>query len=157
MSDIQKTSFAGANSETLDRELVQRLTTLYEPRKCIGTSEEARAYFASAALRKEAVFLSYSGDDQDRVSGLAKALRNKFQQVFDYRDQGESIVPGRRWAEEVFDKLSASAIGIQVLSTTYIMSGNCMHEARQMVALADVGKLRLFPIKIKEEQLEREK
>ncbi|MFL6201170.1 MAG: toll/interleukin-1 receptor domain-containing protein [Thermoanaerobaculia bacterium] len=142
------------DAETLDREFVQRLTTLYEPRKYIRTSDEARAYFAGAALRKETVFLSYSGDDRELVSGLAKALRNRFQQVFDYRDQGESIVPGRRWIEEVFDKLSTSAIGIPILSSTYFTSGNCMHEARQMMGLADAGKIRLFPVKIKEGPLE---
>lgn len=138
----------------LDREFLQRLTTLYEPRKYVRTSEEASAYFAGAAKRKEAVFLSYSGEDRDVVSSLARALRNSFQQVFDYRDQGESIVPGRRWIEEVFDKLSASAIGIPILSTSYFASGNCLHEARQMVGLADAGKLRLLPVKIKEGSLE---
>ena len=143
-----------SNGETLDRELVQRLTTLYEPRKYIRTQVEAREYFASAALRKEAVFLSYSGADREFVADLAKALRSKFQQVFDYRDQGESIVPGRRWISEVFDKLSASAIGIPILSPTYFESGNCTHEARQMVALADAGKLRMLPVKIKEGELE---
>ena len=143
-----------SDAETLDREFVQRLATLYEPRKYIRTANEARDYFAGAALRKEAVFLSYSGEDRDLVSGLVKALGNRFQQVFDYRDKGESIVPGRPWIEEIFDKLSASAIGVPVLSATYLASGNCMHEARQMTALADADKLRLIPVKIKEAQLE---
>ena len=143
-----------SDAEALDREFVQRLTTLYEPRKFIRTQEEARAYFAGAAKRKEAVFLSYSGEDQEITSSLRRALRNRFQQVFDYRDQGESIVPGRRWIEEVFDKLSASAIGIPILSPAYLASENCKHEGRQMVALLDAGKLKLFPVKIKEGPLE---
>lgn len=142
------------DGKTLDREFLQRLTTLYEPRKYIGTSDEARAYFSSAALRNEVVFLSYSGDERDLASGVAKALRRRFQQVFDYRDQGESIVPGRRWIEEVFDKLAASAIGVPLLSPSYFTSGNCTHEARQMMALADGGKLRVMPVKIKEGPLE---
>lgn len=143
-----------SDAEELDREFLQRLTTLYEPRKYIRTSEEAKAYFNGAAKRKEAVFLSYSGADRRVVSSLAQALRKKFQQVFDYRDQGESIVPGRRWIEEVFNRLSASAIGIPVLSTSYLASGNCLHEAQQMVGLADQGRLRLLPVKIMEGTLE---
>jgi hypothetical protein len=142
------------NGKNLNLEFIQRLTTLYEPRKHIATSDQARDYFASAALRKEAVFLSYSGEDRDFASGLALILRERFQQVFDYRDQAESIVPGRPWIEEVFDKMSTSAIGVPLFSSSYFKSGNCTHEARAMMALADGGVLRLIPVKVKEEPLE---
>lgn len=139
---------------SLGKEFAQRLSTLYEPRRYIGTPEEARAYFAGAALRKETVFLSYSGEDREYAAALAAVLRQRFQQVFDYRDQGESIVPGRRWIEEVFDKLSASAVGVALVSQAYFASGNCEHEARHLVALADSRKLRLVPVKIKAGDLE---
>jgi hypothetical protein len=142
------------DAETLDREFVQRLTTLYEPRKYISTAEDARDYFAGAAKRKEAVFLSYSGRDRELVSGLRTALRKKFQLVFDYRDEGESIIPGRRWIEEVFDKLAASAIGIPILSPIYVASENCRQEANQMAAMEDAGKIRTIPVKIKEGPLD---
>lgn len=143
-----------SDPEELDSEFMQRLTTLYEPRKYIRTLSEASTYFAGAAKRKETVFLSYSGADRDKAANLAQALRNRFQQVFDYRDQGESIVPGRRWIDEVFDRLSTSAIGISLLSPSYLASGNCLHEARQMTALADAGKLQLLPVKITNEALD---
>ena len=142
------------NSKSLDRELVQRLTTLYEPPKYVGTSAQAREYFAGASLRKEAVFLSYSGDDREFAARLSQALRKRFQQVFDYRDQGHSIVPGRRWIEEIFDKLAASGIGVPLLSSTYFKSGNCTHEARQMMSLADAGELTLIPTKMQEGALD---
>jgi hypothetical protein len=142
---------AGRN---LGDQFVQRLATLYEPRKHIATSDQARAYFASAALRKEAVFLSYSGADRDFASRLAVVLKDRFQQVFDYRDEGESIVPGRRWMEEVFDKLATSAIAVPLLSSSYFQSGNCAHEAREMTSLADNGVLSLIPVKVKDEVLD---
>lgn len=142
------------NGKNLNLEFDQRLATLYEPRKHIATSDQARAYFASAALRKEAVFLSYSGEDLNFASGLVRVLKERFQQVFNYRDQAESIVPGRPWMEEVFDKLSTSALGVPLLSSSYFKSGNCTHEAREMMSLADSGALRMIPVKVNEEPLD---
>ena len=136
------------DGRSLEREFLQRLTTLYEPHTYIKSPEEARKYFTSAALRNEPVFLSYSGEDRDFAANFADALRSRFQQVFDYRDQGQSIVPGRRWMEEVFDTLAASAIGVPLLSSSYFKSGNCKHEAQEMIARADSGKLRVIPFKI---------
>jgi hypothetical protein len=139
---------------TLEREFRQRLTTLYEPRKYISTTDEAERYFASASLRNEVVFLSYSGVDRDLAAKIRNALKKRFQDVFDYRDQGESIVPGRRWIEEIFDRLASSAIGIPLLSSDYFKSGNCKHEARQMMSQADAGNITIVPIKTGEGSLE---
>jgi hypothetical protein len=115
---------------------------------------EALRYFNSASLRNETVFLSYAGDDRDVAARMTVALKARFQSVFDYRDQGESIIPGRRWIDEVFDKLAASAIGIPLLSASYFASGNCAHEAREMVSLSDQGKLSLVPVKLNAGALE---
>ena len=135
-------------------QFVQRLSVLYEPRKYIGNTAEAQAYFASASLRKETVFLSYSGEDRTRVEGLAQALRRVFQNVFDYRDQGQSIVPGSRWIEEIFNKLAGSALAVPVLSPEYFGSDNCTHEAREIIALADNRKLKVVPVKLRDGPLD---
>lgn len=142
------------DSDSLLHQVVQRLSVIYEPRKYIGSAAEATAYFASATLRKETVFLSYAGEDRARVEGVAQALRRIFQNVFDYRDQGQSIVPGSRWIEEIFDKLSGSALAVPLVSPAYFASGNCTHEAREIVALADNRKIRLVPVKLHDGPLE---
>jgi hypothetical protein len=133
--------------------VLERLATLNVPRKRITTKEEAQEYFAEAAKRKEAVFVSYSGADQEAARPLISALKKRFQQVFDYRDLGKSIPPGSRWLETVFASLSASALGIPLLSESYFSSGNCKHEALQMAALEDAGKLRIVPIKLRKGEL----
>jgi hypothetical protein len=127
-----------------------RLLTLKANFKRINTASEAEAYFRSAALRKEAVFLSYSGKDREIAADLSAALKKQFQQVFDYRD-GKSIRPGQPWLEEIFEQLSSSAIGIPLLSPDYFASGNCEHEALQMVANHDNGKMQLIPVKLYKE------
>jgi len=139
--------------DSLGREFRARLATLSEPRRLVGTPAEAVAYFESAALRKETVFLSYSGDDRDFAASLVAALKRRFQAVFDYRDQGESLPPGGRWIDDLFAKLSTSALGIMLLTPSYFRSGNCEHEAQALVALADQRKLRLLPVKRHPEEL----
>jgi hypothetical protein len=135
-------------------QFVQRLSVLYEPRKYIGNTAEAQAYFASASLRKETVFLSYAGEDRSRVEGLARALGRVFQNVFDYRDAGQSIVPGSRWIEEIFNKLAGSALAVPVLSPEYFASDNCTHEAREIIARADNRQLKVVPVKLRDGPLE---
>lgn len=135
------------NLTSLEQDLAQKLTIIKSPVKRISTIDEARTYFQSAALRKEAVFLSYSGKDAGQASEMSSSLKRHFQKVFDYKD-GESIKGGRPWLTEIFDQLSASAIGISLLSESYLASGNCAHEAQEMVALRDSGKMKFFPIKL---------
>jgi TIR domain-containing protein len=141
-------SWSGARS--LEEGLNQRLLSLDIPVRRINTPAEADQYFRSAALRKEAVFLSYSGRDQDAAAELSAALRERFQTVFDYRD-GESIRPGKPWLEEIFTQLSTSAIGIPLLSAAYVESGNCLHEMREMVARRDAKSMAVIPLKVDRE------
>ena len=139
--------------EALLNELSVKVEIINARVRRINTFVEARNYFMSATLRKEVVFVSYSGKDVDIAKDIINYLKNYYQTVFDYRD-GKSIVPGQPWLAEIFDKLAKSAIGINLLSTSYIKSGNCMHEAQQMVAHLDSGKIKLFPIKLYSEHFD---
>jgi hypothetical protein len=85
--------------------------------------------------------------------GLSKALKEKFKTVFDYKD-GKSIEPGQPWLTEIFQKLSKSTLGISLMSKDYFESGNCAHEAQQMVAQKDNANLHLLPLKLYEGELE---
>jgi hypothetical protein len=49
---------------------------------------------------------------------------------------------------QIFDQLSSSALGVVLLSKDYLESGNCVHEAREMMALRDAGKMKLIPVKL---------
>jgi TIR domain len=141
-----------SNRNTLETGLQERLLTIKADVKRIGTRFEAETYFRSAALRREAIFLSYSGKDRDLAADVSAELKKYFQTVFDYRD-GKSIRPGQPWIDEIFKQLSASAIGIPLLSEDYFASGNCMHEAREMIAHNDSGKMKVIPIKLYKEPL----
>ena len=148
----QKDMIVWDTEEILIKELSMRLDVINSNVRRINTFSEAEKYFRSATLRKEVVFVSYSGKDADIASNIINSLKEQYQTVFNYRD-GESIVPGQPWLEEIFNKLASSAIGINLVSQAYFDSGNCRHEAQQMVANYDSGKLKLFPIKLYVEEL----
>ena len=121
----------------------------------INTPAEADQYFARAALRKETVFLSYSGKDTEIAAEISKALKGRFQRVFDYKD-GESIRAGEPWLKEIFDQLAMAAVGIPLVSGSYLASGNCVHEAQEIVAKHDEGSLKLLPVKLYEDKIDGE-
>jgi hypothetical protein len=131
----------------------KRLARITEESRRIGAVADAGEYFQEAARRKEAVFVSYSGADEDRVIPITQALRKRFQSVFDYRDGGQSIEPGQPWLNEIFAKLDRSAVGILMLSPAYFNSGNCAHEARSVIAARDGGKMTMIPIKLGREEM----
>jgi hypothetical protein len=139
------------DSKTLEDGMAQRLGSLDAGRRRISTLEEALTYFQSAALRKESVFISYAGENEEAVRDLRAAFRKKFQKVFDYRD-GSSIRPGQPWLKEIFDQLALSPLGVLLLSSEYVKSGNCMHELREMIARHDGNKMQIFPVKIEADE-----
>jgi hypothetical protein len=139
-------------AEELESGLRTRLTRIEEPVRRIGTLEEAEKYFGAATLRNEMVFVSYSGKDYQIGQTIVRELKKRFQEVFDYRD-GESITAGQPWLQEIFDKLAKAALGIPLISPHYLASGNCLHEARQMVAQQDAGKLSIIPMKLVDDEV----
>ena len=130
--------------------LETRLTTLDAPTSRFGTLQEALEYFQGAAKRKERVFISYSGADEEDSRALRAAFVRRFQEVFDYRD-GKSIRPGQPWIDEISKSLSKSPISVVLLSPNYVNSGNCMHELHDAVALRDGKQASLFPIKLRKD------
>jgi hypothetical protein len=140
-------------AEQLSTEFDKRLARILQESRRIGSIRAASEYFLEAARRKEVVFVSYSGRDEAAVAPIADALRRRFQSVFDYRDGGDSIEPGRPWLEEIFTKLDRSAVAVPMLSPSYLASGNCAHEARSIVAARDAGKIALVPVKLTREEL----
>jgi hypothetical protein len=137
----------------LTEEFDKRLVRILQESRRIGSTQEAEEYFLEAARRKEAVFLSYSGQDEAAVAPIAEALRRHFQSVFNYRDGGDSIEPGRPWMDEIFTKLDRSAVAVPMLSSSYLASGNCLHEARSIVAARDSGKITVVPVKLARQDL----
>lgn len=147
-----KDILAWRNVNSLEKGLRQRLSTITGGVRRISSVAEAESYFKAAALRKDAVFLSYSGRDDGVAARVSAELKKHFQTVFDYRD-GKSIKPGQPWLKEIFDQLATSAVGIPLLSDNYLASGNCIHEAQEMVAHADSGKMKLIPVRLSGDKL----
>lgn len=135
------------DEDSLRNGLRDRLALIKAPVESIVTEAQAEAYFRCAALRTDAVFLSYSGADQEVGARIGAALRRRFQKVFDYRD-GKSITPGAPWFDEIFDNLAGSAIGVPLFSSNYFASGNCEHEAREMFSRSDSRKMFVFPVRL---------
>jgi TIR domain. len=141
------------NSSTeLRNGLKKRLESLLSPTLRISTWEESEEYFLKASKRNEAVFLSYSGKDQEIARQISNLLKRRFQEVFDYRD-GKSITPGQPWIDEIFEQLAKSAVGVPILSEDYFKSGYCLHEAEEMVSYQDAGQMTVIPIKMNPAQL----
>ena len=134
----------------LQAELAKRLVTLDAPTRRFSTLQEALGYFQEAAKRKERIFISYSGADEEITNGLRAAFRKRFQEVFDYRD-GKSIRPGQQWLEEISRSLARSPVCVVLLSSTYATSGNCVHELNDAIAARDAGTTRVYPIKLRDE------
>jgi len=139
-------------TQVLEELEIRLLLLKQDEGRLIGARSEAEEYFLGAAKRKEVVFLSYTSKDAEFASAVSRELRRNFQSVFDYRD-GESITPGKPWLKEIFEKLEQSSIGVSVLSAAYFASGNCEHEAQQMVAQADSGKFWFIGVKAGKEDL----
>ena len=148
-----KDILAWSRLDQLRKGLARRLIGLNAPRRRISTRDQAVEYFEAAAKRKEAVFVSYSGLDVELAGPLLDALRRRFQTVFDYRD-GDSITPGEPWLQEIFGSLAEASIGVPLVSANYLASGNCLHEAQEMVALRDADEIRMMPVKLVPDQIE---
>jgi hypothetical protein len=143
---------AWSDKKSLLAGIKQRIRAIKADVKRISTAAEAQQYFQGAAKRKEPVFLSYSGTNHEQGSVLSTELKRQFQKVFDYRD-GESISAGQEWLDEIFDQLSAAAIGISLLSAGYLKSDNCLHEARELVANRDNKTMKFLPVYIEGEKI----
>jgi TIR domain-containing protein len=141
-----------SDQSELRERLTQQLVALVAPVTRITTLETAERYFRRASLRKETIFLSYAGEDRIMAARLSAELQKRFQSVFDYRHG--AMRGGQPWVRQIFGQLAESAAGIALLSESYLKSGNCLHEAEQMVALYDAGKIRLFPIAVADGDLQ---
>lgn len=140
------------NLSTLRDGLRLRIKRVKDGVRLVSTAEDAEAYFRSAALRNEPVFLSYSGKDADIASRFSVALKGRFQEVFDYRD-GASISAGEPWLDKIYERLGKSSVGVPLLSENYFKSRHCEKEARRMVTQHIENNLILLPIKITEESV----
>ena len=138
-------------NELLDG-LARRLAIIDAEVERLNTIQQAREYFASASRRKERVFISYAGSDEEFVRSYAEELRLRFQDVFDYKTAG-AIAPGSDWMHELFQTLSSSAVGVIFVSSAYLSSGACRHEAEELVAQRDAGRTRLFVIRVDSTEL----
>jgi hypothetical protein len=142
-----------SDEETLQTEVEKRIEILHARQKSVATVSEAQEYFRSAALRNEAIFVSFSGEDEEVAEELTAALRQRFQEVFNYRD-GKSIPGGSPWMEEIFAQIAARPVGVLLYSPSYFKSGNCLHEARAMLARRDRGEMKVVPVKLHQGKLE---
>jgi hypothetical protein len=131
----------------------ERLKVIRSEPYLVATANDAALYFTKASLRKEAVFLSYSGNDLDIATRISKALKAKFQDVFDYRD-GKSIRTGRPWIDEIDVNLRRASVGVQLLSPTYLASGHCLQEAQIMNDFHNQRKMKLCSVKLRDEEFD---
>lgn len=129
--------------------LLGRLDVITQQATLVGDQAAAIAYFSSAAKRKEVVFLSYAGADADLGEQFGAALRQRFQEVFDYRD-GSSLRIGDYWQDQVTRQLSATAIGVILFSEHYGHSGYCMDEGRGLYDGFVNNRVKLLPVKLDE-------
>ena len=129
--------------------LEKRLARIATDAQLITNEQVAFTYFQSAAQRDEVVFVSYSGKDRDQGKGIAEALKKRFKEVFDYRDD-ESLTAGMPWLPQIYDRLKGSKIGVLLLSDDYFNSDYCRSEAEFMVDKAMSAGMAIVPVRLKE-------
>jgi TIR domain len=134
----------------LEEGLSHRLNSLQEQGRWISTAADAERYFQEASLRKEPVFLSYAQEDQLLARRVRDALKRSFADVFDYRD-GQSMEPARPWMQQLFERLDSSAIGIALLSKSYLDSPYCRSEAESLKDRQLKGDLHFITVKLYED------
>jgi len=127
--------------------LASRLDSLRQGVTYISNPDAARNYFLEASRRKKTVFFSYAREDAEAARELAVKLGESFQRVFDYRD-GQSLVPGDDWKEQIEREISKADLGIACLSEDYVKSINCREELRMMAKAKIDGAFLLYPIKL---------
>jgi hypothetical protein len=139
------------DAESLEDGLSHRLSSLREQGRWISTPEDAERYFQEASLRKEPVFLSYAREDQQVAHQIRDSLKRSFEEVFDYRD-GQSMEPARPWMQQVFQRLDGSAIGIALLSESYLKSPHCLNEAERMKGRHLKNDMHFMTIKLSQDE-----
>src|SRR5262249_45108541 len=120
----------------------------------VTDSIAACAYFTEASLRKEPVFLSYSGEDRSIAVDISLVLRKKFQTVFDYREK-QAMKAGQDWPSQIEKAIEGSALGVQLISNSYFASSHCTREALLMDARRLAGRMAVVRIKIQDGQIDR--
>jgi len=135
---------------SLKEEIDKRIGLInFEP-TYITTPKQALEYFRKAALRNEAVFVSYAGEDAVQAGPIIESLKRRFQKVFDYRAKERSIPAGAEWLKQIFKEIAATPIGVILLSPDYVASGYCEHEMNEMIAQKDGRGMKIVPIRLRE-------
>lgn len=129
--------------------LRERLDRIAQDNILIGNQKAAVTYFRSAAKRKDPVFLSYAGEDAAVGGEFGTVLRQRFQEVFDYRDD-ISLNVGDYWQEQIASKLSATTVGVILFSEHYSTSPYCLDESRQLHKGMLDGRAKLLPVRLDE-------
>lgn len=139
-------TFWSTESELSDG-LSEQLAVVKQQAELIGDERAAIDYFTSAAKRKDPVFLSYAAEDADTAEQFAVALRRRFQKVFNYHDP-EAMRIGKPWQEQLAHKLSATAIGVILLSKHYAASAYCQDESFQLKDNVLQGRAELLLVRL---------
>ncbi|WP_329334799.1 toll/interleukin-1 receptor domain-containing protein [Streptomyces sp. NBC_00663] len=121
------------------------LRVIDEPPRYIGSTAQALDYFRSAAKRNERVFLSYASANGDRAAAFSGLLNERFQKVFDFREQG-AIGVGEDWLDDLIGNLARTAVGVLLLSKEYLESEYCMFEARELHRASIERRVKLVPV-----------
>jgi hypothetical protein len=137
----------GHTTEDLLNDLGQRLEILRAEPERISCTGKAIEYFESASKRKEAVFLSYAGADSDTGALFAREFERRFRDVFHYRGE-DALEAGVSWVDQIFGRLSATAIGVLFLSANYTASRNCLDEAEYLYSAWTNHKAILLPVRL---------
>ncbi len=138
--------------DDLEARFRTHLKVIGQPPRYVRDDRQAIEYFQSAGLRKEQVFLSYASEDSAVAAEFSGLLKASFQKVFDYRAKG-AIRAGENWMTELSDGLSASAVGVLLLSPDYWNSKWCRMEAERLYRGSVEGTARVLPVSLQRMRL----
>ena len=145
-----------SDSDVLAERLSVQMDEIRSQATLIASPEKANEYFQRAnqavdappdpsPIRRERVFVSYADEDREYAATMISALREHFEDVFDYRTNG-SIPHGETWLEYILERIQQSAVGIPLVSASYAASPYCRKESLRMNKAHIEGRMDVFPV-----------
>ncbi|GAB3937625.1 hypothetical protein GCM10027614_16160 [Micromonospora vulcania] len=134
-----------SDADQLRIDLEERIGQVLSEPQLIDDRANAQAYFRSAAKLNHLVFLSYAQEDHEYADQIGAELGGAFQEVFDYRKPA-ALPHGTQWLEHMLASLATAAVGVPLLSKSYVASSYCMEEGRRMMDASLAGRMRVFPV-----------
>jgi nucleoside phosphorylase len=133
-----------STSDELITQLERQVEKLFQLRRPFLSEEEGLRYLRSLGRRKESIFISNAGEDNNFASGLVRALNLQNILPFHYVYENQ-LTLGKDWHEELKERVRSSQLFVPLISEAYWESEWCKEEYEIARHLEGQGLLTMYP------------